>query len=266
MIRIGVGQLEPKVTEMGWNLEQLELILEKAHEESVDALVLPELANSGYVFEDLNEVRESSENIPNGPYCSKLRDWSKDDRLVIAGICEKGSDGLYNSAALFGNGQHLVTYRKIHLFSNEVDWFLPGDKIPPIISWRGFRFGAMICFDWAFPELARILALNGAQVILHPSNLVLKYCQNAMITRSIENRIFTATANRVGSERGISFTGASQITAPNGDVMVRLEDDSIELGYFDIQPELADDKMLGERNHLFKKRRIELYNRLLESV
>ena len=266
MIRVGVGQIRPKVAEIEWNLEQLDEILELAQEESVDVLVLPELANSGYVFEDNEEVIGSSEKIPDDPFCSKLKEWSQEDRLVVAGICEAALGEFYNSAALFANGQHLMTYRKIHLFSDEVKWFQPGQKIPPIIVWKGFAFGVMICFDWAFPEMARILALNGAQVILHPSNLVLKYCQNAMITRSIENRIFTATANRVGCERGVTFTGTSQITAPNGDVLVRLQESGTGLASFEIDPKLANDKMLGERNDLFKKRRIDLYSRLIESI
>jgi len=74
----------------------------------------------------------------------------------------------------------------------------------------------MICFDWFFPESARTLALKGAQLILHPSNLVMPYCQDAMITRSIENRVFSITSNRIGREGGYNFTGKSQIVSFDG--------------------------------------------------
>jgi len=94
----------------------------------------------------------------------------------------------------------LGTYRKIHLFYKEKLYFAPGENPPKVFNVNGVNIGVMICFDWIFPETARTLSLQGAELIAHPANLVLPYCQNAMITRSIENRVFTATANRVGSE------------------------------------------------------------------
>ena len=87
-----------------------------------------------------------------------------------------------------------------------------------------------------------------------------------MITRSIENRVFTATANRVGIERDVGFTGTSQITSPNGDIVLRLSEDEVLLGFADISPDTADDKLLGPKNDVFKKRRIDLYGRLTDST
>jgi len=265
MIRIGVGQIQPRVADSDWNLFQLDKILIDATEKEVDVLVLPELANSGYVFQSKSEAFECSEAIPDGLYCKRLADWSSSNRMAVSGICELTNNGLFNSAVVFTDGDYRISYQKIHLFSKETYWFEPGQLEPPVVDWNGFRFGVMICFDWAFPETARVLALKGAQVILHPSNLVLQYCQNSMITRSLENKVFTATANRIGDERGIGFTGCSQITAPDGEILLRLTDTEVGIGYTDIDPSEADDKMMGELNQIFEKRRPDLYTRLIDS-
>lgn len=263
-MRLAISQLNPQVGDVDENLVRVNSILEEAERAYADVLVLPELTNSGYVFENKEEAMNSSEIIPNGLMCQEFCEWSKKDKLIIAGICEKTEKGLYNSAVAFSNGNYLTTYRKIHLFLNERDWFLPGKNEPPVISFRNYRFGIMICFDWAFPEIARILTLKGAQVLLHPANLVLPYCQDAMITRSIENRVFTATANRVGEERNIKFAGASQITDPKGNRLVRMSSEEIGIRIADIDPALADDKSITERNDVIRDRKPKLYFRLTQ--
>ena len=240
-------------------------MLKEAKENQVDVLVLPELCNSGYVFENLEEAQSTAEEIPSGKFSKELLSWSRKDRMVVAGICEQTPEGLYNSAAVFAQGAHRSTYRKIHLFLNERDWFIEGKEEPPVIEFMSAKFGVMICFDWAFPEVARVLALKGAQVILHPANLVLPYCQHAMVTRSIENSVFTATANRIGIERGVEFSGNSQITNTTGTRMVTLSGEDVGIVYIDIDPQEADNKMITKRNHVIHDRRPEVYTRLTKS-
>lgn len=263
-MKLAVGQMEPQICNPEENLSKLKSILEEAEKIKVDVLVLPELCNSGYVFNSLSEATDAAESIPNGPMSRELLGWSRSDRLVVAGICEQTMDGLYNSAAVFGNGKHITTYRKIHLFLNETDWFKPGQEEPPVIKYKRYRFGIMICFDWIFPEITRVLALNGAQVILHPANLVLPYCQDAMLTRSIENRVFTATANRVGTERGVNFSGLSQITDIKGNRLCQLNHKDTGIASVTIDPILADNKLVTARNDLLKDRRPNLYKRITQ--
>ncbi len=263
-LRIAVGQIEPRIGDLQWNIEQIQRALNQAADNNVDVLVLPELSNSGYAFASTDEALDSSEIIPEGDISRMLLEWSSDNKMVVAGICEKTNDGLFNSAAVIANGKHITTYRKIHLFYKEFEWFIPGGAEPPVIEFEGHRFGVMICFDWAFPEIARILALKGAQVILHPANLVLPYCFDAMITRSIENRVFTATANRIGVERDLNFTGRSQITSPEGKRLLSLSKEDAGMGMLEIDPSIADDKMITERNDVLADRRPELYRRLVE--
>ena len=257
--------MEPQITSVEENIAKVKVLLEEAKENAVDVLVLPELCNSGYVFQSSDEANAFAEEIPQGPMSSELLAWSKEGRMVVAGICEKTGKGLHNSAGVFANGEHVTTYRKIHLFLNEKSWFQSGNDEPPVVEFNGNKFGVMICFDWIFPEIARVLALKGAQVILHPANLVLPYCQDAMITRSIENRVFTATANRIGTERDVGFSGHSQITSPKGQRLTTLNGEEIGITGIDIDPSIADDKMITKRNHLFDDRRPDFYLRIIRN-
>ena len=264
-MKLAVGQMEPQITSVEENIAKVKVLLENAKKNAVDVLVLPELCNSGYVFQSSDEANASSEEIPQGPMSSELLAWSKEGRMVVAGICERTDKGLYNSAGVFANGEHITTYRKIHLFLNEKSWFQAGNDEPPVVEFNGSKFGVMICFDWIFPEIARVLALKGAQAILHPANLVLPYCQDAMITRSIENRVFTATANRIGTEREVAFSGHSQITSPKGQRLTALNGEEIGITGCDIDLSIADDKMITNRNHLFDDRHPDLYSRIIQN-
>ena len=262
-MKIGVGQMEPSICNVSENLERVRILLEEAEKSGIEILVLPELCNSGYVFKNINEAKQSAEKIPSGQMSELLREWSSDERLVVAGICESTHEGLFNSAGVFADGKHITTYQKIHLFLDEGDWFLPGQDAPPIINFKDYRFGVMICFDWIFPEAARSLALLGANIIAHPANLVLPYCQDAMVTRSIENHVFTITANRIGQEtdqeRKLKFTGESQITDPLGKVRYRGPENKATVHVMEIDPSQAEDKNINPRNDLFLDRRERFY-------
>ncbi|MHA1388923.1 MAG: nitrilase-related carbon-nitrogen hydrolase [Candidatus Thorarchaeota archaeon] len=266
MLRIAVGQMEPIIGDLKGNLQKMSAILSTATKEEVDVLVLPELLNSGYVFESKEEAQSLLEEIPRGLFSKKLKKWSENGGMVVAGLCEKTPDAIYNSAAIFSKGDHVSTYRKIHLFDEELLWFSAGEKEPPIVTYNDYRFGVIICYDWAFPELSRVLALGGAQIILHPANLILTslYCSKAMITRSIENRVFTATASRVGMERNLHFLGASQVTDPRGHVLLSMDDVETGISWVDIDPAVADNKTITKRNDILNDRKPELYRRIID--
>ena len=122
----------------------------------------------------------------------------------------------------------------------------------------------MICFDWIFPELCRTLALKGAQVIVHPSNLVLPWAQRTLFARCIENRVFAITANRIGREqRGnddFTFTGGSQIMSCTGEILSSAPTDQPFVGLAGFDPSKADQKMINPFNDLLGDRRPEMYN------
>ncbi|MFW9801752.1 MAG: nitrilase-related carbon-nitrogen hydrolase [Candidatus Thorarchaeota archaeon] len=269
MFRLAVGQMNPRIGDTRGNMIKMVSLLESAEKQDVDLIVLPECANSGYVFENREEVLSLSEEIPNGPFSKKLASWSKNGSMVIAGLVEKTPEGPYDSAVAFGNGKHLATYRKIHLFGKEKEWFLPGNKEPQLIEFNEYRFGVIICFDWAFPELSRILSLKGAQILAHPANLLLSYSNRAMITRSIENHIFTATSSRVGEDRGLRFIGGSQVTDPRGHILFRMDYEEEGVAWVDIEPSAADSKIIRGNDivkdaNVLVDRRPDLYGRITE--
>jgi len=262
MLKIGVAQADFILADRSANLETIRNLLAEAAQLGPDVLVLPELANSGYNFANLAQAESVAEIADEGPVCRLLRDWSADGRLVVSGLCERAGEVLYNSAVVYAGGKLETVYRKAHLFANESTFFRAGTQKPPVVSFRGQQLGVMICFDWFFPEFARSLALRGAQIILHPANLVLPYCQKAMITRSIENRVFTATANRTGNDRGLAFSGLSQITSPAGDLLAQAGGEFSGVVWAEVDLTAADNKWVTVQNHLFNDRRPELYDEL----
>ncbi|HUU78208.1 MAG TPA: nitrilase-related carbon-nitrogen hydrolase [candidate division Zixibacteria bacterium] len=234
-----------------------------------DLLVLPELCNTGYLFEDKSELEKLAERIPEGKTTKAWIKAAQDtNTYLVAGICEKNEEGtFFNSSVLIGPEGFIDIYRKIHLFNSEKNFFQPGKGPLKIYDIGLAKIGMMVCFDWAFPEIARILALNGAEIICHPSNLVLTYAQKAMLTRSIENKVFTITANRIGEDirpnSKIAFTGNSQITSPNMEILAQAGAATEEVLIAEIDPAIAQNKMITPNNHIFLDRKTDLYYPLL---
>lgn len=261
-MRVAVYQFAPEFGQKKKNIQRMEDAIQKAKAELV---VLPELCSTGYQFVSQEEVDALCEPIPEGETVQKFcRICRKRGIYLVGGVGEKAGNVVYNSAVLVGPEGFIGSYRKVHLFFDEKQWFTPGDKGFSVWDIGKAKIGIMICFDWIFPEAARSLALQGADILCHPANLVLPYCQNAMITRSIENRVFSITANRVGSEarRGkdrLTFTGGSQIVNPKGDVVFRLGSDAEEIQETEIDPPAARDKQITPKNHLWEDRRSDSY-------
>lgn len=265
---IHAGFLQYDVAFGDWedNAESVRRLLGGAPD--LDLLVLPELAFSGYDFRDRDELASLAEPRENGPTAALLRDLARDRSMtVVAGYAELAPEGCYNAAMLVTPDGALRNYRKIHLFNREQHVFLPGDAPPPVFETPAGRIGLMICFDWFFPETARCLALAGADIIAHPSNLVLPWCQQAMFARSIENGVFSITANRIGTEtrtdRSLAFTGGSQILGPRGETLARAPLDEPALGLATLDPASARNKAIADLNDRFDNRRTELYRGLV---
>jgi predicted amidohydrolase len=265
-MKVGYYQFSPKFGEPPQNLERIRTALSGVE---ADIIVLPELAFTGYYFNDREELRSMAEDISESSTVESLSGLCKDnDFYVVTGFAEREKNKLYNSALLIGPSGVVCCYRKLHLFNTEKEYFDPGNTPLNTVEIRGARVGLMICFDWVFPEVARTLALRGADLLCHPSNLVLTYCQKAMLTRCLENSVFAVTANRTGTEirpRGeLVFTGQSQIVGPKGDVIVSSNSQSQELIICEIDIDSARDKSIADNNDLLSDRRPEYYTALVE--
>jgi predicted amidohydrolase len=184
----------------------------------------------------------------------------------VCGLAEREGERLFNAAVLVGPDGLVACYRKVHLFRFEKEIFTPGDGGFEVHEVAGARVGMLVCFDWIYPEAARALALAGADVIAHPSNLVLPHAQRALVTRCLENRVFWVLANRTGSEReghrSLTFTGRSRIGAPDGRVLADAGPDGTVLEVVTVDPSEARDKHVTPENDLLADRRPALYGRL----
>lgn len=265
-MRIGILQTFPKFGEVEENVNNACRILDNL---DADLVVLPELFNSGYQFTSNKEVKSMAEKVPEGFTTQALIQMAKAKKMyIVAGMAEKEGGHIYNSAALVGPGGFLVAYRKSHLFYEEKLWFEPGNTGFCVCDIGLAKIGLMVCYDWAFPEASRILAVKGAQIICQPANLIFTKCHKTMVVRAIENRVFTVTANRVGFEqrkgkKRLTFTGLSQIVNPEGNHLCKLSQDQEEYCVVEIDPDLAIDKMFTEYNHIMEDRRVDLYQEIL---
>jgi predicted amidohydrolase len=254
--KVGFAQLKIEHKRIEKNLDK---IIKITKENDFDLLVFPELSLSGYAFENKNELKKYSFKMDDKIFDDLVYLCKKDSKTIVFGFSEKEKNNLYNSAiAITCSGKKYV-YRKTHLFFNEKKLFKTGDTGFFVIDIDGMNVGIMICFDWIFPEAARTLALKGADVLAHPSNLVMPYCQNAMITRSLENRVYSVTANRIGKEKEYKFTGQSQMVSPKGEIIFRAEKKYEKIFITQIDIKKSRDKKINRLNDLFKDRRGECY-------
>jgi len=253
-MHVGFVQLDPKILDVEGNVNAaLRLIGGKR----ADLIVLPELFNTGYNFKNRGEIASVAELVPEGATTQALRELSKrDGAMVVAGVAERKGRSLYNSAVVLKDGKYIGTYRKVHLFYNEKKFFKPG------LEFKVFgKVGVMVCFDWYFPESARSLMLKGAEVIAHPSNLVLSNCPEAMKTRALENRVYAVTADRVGIERGLRYIGQSEIVNPRGRIIYRASATKEECVVRKIDLATARNKTVTPRNNLLRDRMPQAYSR-----
>ena len=259
-MKIGYIQTHPKFGEKEQNFKEIKKVTANLE---ADLIVLPELFATGYTFISKEEAISLAEDIEGLTSQFLVELANSTGSVVIGGFAEKDKSRIYNSAMIVSGAGVIGTYRKIHLYYKEKLWFSPGDKSLQIFKVNGVNIGIMICFDWIFPETARSLALLGADIIAHPANLVLPYCQKAMVTRCLENRIYAITANRVGEEiRGddnFKFTGASQITSYDGNILSSAPVNASYLDFVEADVEKSRDKKLNRFNDIFTDRRKKFY-------
>lgn len=259
--RVAYYQFRPSFGRLRRNLDKVVAALDGC---SADLVVLPELAFTGYYFRDRDEALELSEDPDRSSAVDALRALCKANRFrIVTGFAERRADRCFNSALLIGPRGVEHCYRKLHLFNEEKRWFDPGDVELQVNSLGPVRAGILICFDWLFPEAARTLALAGADLLCHPSNLVLSHCQSAMLTRCLENGVYAVTANRTGADRRphgvLRFTGRSQIVAPDGSLLCRAPAAREVLHQVEIDPARARAKEITPLNHKLRDRRTDCY-------
>jgi len=259
-MRIALVQNHPIFGDKAGNVARLVTAMESAPS---DLYVLPELAYSGYQFVSTEEARRLADPIDSDSLDAFRQASKKLDACVVFGFPELAADRVYNSAlAVLPDGREYL-YRKTHLFYKEKLFFAPGDTGFGVFEFREAKIGMAICFDWFFPESFRTLALKGADIIAHCSNLVMPYCQQADFAAAVQNRVFIATANRVGTEKRepeeLAFTGKSVLVSPKGEYILEGPPNAEALLTAEIDPALARSKRVNALNDVFAERRPEFY-------
>jgi len=263
-MNIGFIQFAPAFCNVEKTIRNIDKLIVQCKE--ADLVVLSELCNSGYNFSSREIAWKGSEDITNSLFIRFLESKCKEYGFyIVSGFNERYENLLFNSAILIGPGGYIGKYRKLHLFMNEKDYFQPGNVGLPIFDIGLCKIGLLVCFDWIFPEVWRILALKGADIICHPSNLVLPgFAQKAIPIHALLNHVYIVTSNRIGNERDLSFTGLSTIANPKGEILVQASQIAEEARIKKIDLNLARDKMITTRNNILADRRPEEYSLLTE--
>ena len=274
-LRIACLQMEPIVGRKEHNVESSLELIERAAAGGANLVVLPELCNSGYVFETREEANALAEEVPGGPTTKAWMQIAAKHKLVIvAGIAEREGDSLYNAAAIVGPNGLLGRYRKNHLWGAENLFFEPGNLGMPVFRIGAGRIACAICYDIWFPETFRLAALQGADLLCVATNWVPMPQQPATLPvmanilamgGAHSNSMFVAAADRVGVERGQPFLGNSIIVSHTGWPLAGPASfDREEMLIADVN--LADarrKRTLNEFNQLLRDRRIDVYDEML---
>lgn len=258
-LTVGYIQFQPQFGQPDKNISYICEQLDKIKD--ADLIVLPELCTTGYAFHNREEAKTYAEPVPQGKTIQMFISIAKKRKMhIVAGINEKEHDKLYNSAIFLSPDGYVGKYRKNHLFNKEKIIFNQGNLKFPIFYIGDIKIGILICFDWIFPEAWRTLVLKGADIICHPSNLVLENLAHRSIpVTAMINRIYIICSNRIGIERDLKFIGKSMIVDTEGNIVHRAPSDEEENFVTTINPYKARDKMITERNHVLGDRRPDIY-------
>jgi predicted amidohydrolase len=264
-MKIGFVQFAPALGHPEATMQAIDRLIPRAA--GAGLVVLPELCNSGYNFQSAEQAWQTSEEVDDSIFLGYVASLCQEHGFhIVVGFNERAGDRLYNSAVLVGPHGYVGRYRKLHLFMNEKDFFQPGDEGLPVFDIGACRLGMLVCFDWIFPEAWRVLALKGADIICHPSNLVLPgLAQRAVPIRALTDRVYVITANRIGTEDDLTFTGMSTVANPNGDILAQASPTEEVVSLVEVDVTLARDKKITPRNDLFADRRPDMYRLLLEA-
>ena len=268
-VRVACQQIAPTVGDPAGNSRLTREAIAEAVAAGARLVLLPELATSGYVFESVDEARACAEPA-DGP---ALRGWAEEaargDAVVVGGFCELGEDGkLFNSAAVVDGNGVVAVYRKIHLWDREKLFFEAGSEPAPVVETRIGKVGVCVCYDLNFPEVARGLALGGAEIVTVPTNWPRfprpegeRPIEVAMAMATAHlSHVFLAACDRCGPERGVEWTGGSVVCDEWGWLLAGpVEGYGRGLLLADCDLDRARDKAWNERNDVFGDRRPELY-------
>ncbi|MFC1963907.1 carbon-nitrogen hydrolase family protein [Chloroflexota bacterium] len=278
-VKIAGVQIAPQLMQPADNLQKILDLLREAAAVRADLIVFPECSLTGYVYSSREEALPFAEIIP-GPATEKVASLCRELAVhAVFGLLEKDAEKLFNTVVLIGPGSLIGTYRKIHLPYLGVDRFVdPGDRPFQVYQTPIGNIGMEICRDLVFPESSRVLSLLGADILVLPTNyaplpwsrMAEKYADCFVPTRAIENRVHMVAIDRVGTERGYKFVGASRIVNAGGEILARSNTFCEEIIYGEVSLAMARQKRVvtipGEwEADVIQDRRPDFYGEITRS-
>jgi len=266
MERIAVAQIKSS-TDKNENLKIAQTLINEAKNKQAEVIAFPEFlmafSPSSQNAEELTQIAESTD----GPFVSSLRETAKSSAIVvIATIYETCSlpNRVFDTAVWIDAGGNIASvYRKLHLYDafgfKESDKFHPGEDIALLVNSGEGRFGMMICYDLRFPEMARMLTLDGANILVAPSgwvqgDLKLEHWQTMIRARALENGCYVVAPGQVGN----IYIGHSMVADPLGRTLVDLgENEGLEI----VELDLDLLRETREKLPLLQNRRTDVYAR-----
>ena len=226
-MRLTLVQMEVTYKKPQANLDTVESLLTSCQTPG-HIVLLPELFTSGYLFKNATELHDLARETAGSKTIVRLQSLAcQFDTLIVAGLPEKKGNQYFNSAVAIDKNGLKACYRKISQTNIDRQYFSRGTK-PVVFEHMGIRFGIAICFDLWFPEIMREYVKLGVDVILHPANFGGQQSLHMARARAIENDVYIATCNRLGSESTETmsghYCGHSQVCTPSGDYLLKLKD------------------------------------------
>ncbi len=265
MARVACVQLAPVLGDLEANLDASTVAIAEAAAVGARIIVLTELVTSGYMFTDAEEARSAALAATDPVFDRWIA--AAGDAVVVGGFCEAGADGLlYNSALVIDRSEVVAVYRKTHLWDREKLIFTPGDRLPEVLPTSQGKLAVLVCYDLEFPEMTRLVAVQGAELIAapvnwpklpHPEGERQGEIITAMSAARI-NRVAIAVCDRTGVERGQQWAEGTVII--NADGWVDAEAGSGPgTAIADVDLTASRDKNLTEYVHVHTDRRLDLY-------
>ena len=238
-------------------------LVEQAAGKGARLIVTPEMGITGYCWFDRAEVQPFVETVPGNVTDRFAEVARRHDCYIVIGLPEvdQQTNLYYNTAVLIGPKGVVGKHRKTHPYISEPKWSAPGDGGHQVFDTPIGRIALLICMDIHFIETARLVSLQGADVICHISNwLAERTPAPYWINRAFENSCYVIESNRWGLERTVQFSGGSCIIAPDGSIEAVIDKgDGLAVGQIDLE-RVRQRKVLGEE--VFEQRRPELYTNL----
>ena len=262
--RLALVQFEAKLCDTVANTKKACDMIAEAGKNGADLVILPELFSTGYELNIVGPHIAEMAETTDGPTVSALCKAARDAHCyVVAGIAlvYELTGVVYNSAVVIDReGNLLGTYDKQHLWALERYYFRTGNHTPVFDTDFG-RIGIMICYDMGFPEVARMLTLQGADLLICPS----AWCAQDMDVwninapaRALENSCYLAAVNRYGVEDQLVMPGHSMVCNPRGHVIDHLEEEAEGILYSDIDLGTVSD--FRQVSPYLRDRRPDLYD------